>query len=425
MQPSTDHKPSGRIAVADSHGIYTASGYERFAPHRQAGRPPEPPWFSFAELERRGIRQYWHTDLGDLGEPYYRPAGAERLRVCVPARSPGLAMWDLPAARLFAELVRFELATGGELFIQSAAVTSDSILRHCHQGPGTRPVSRTQEPAIARRHDGRPPEAAEGDLVWWAAGPPAGGRYVHHFDLNAAYLGSAGTLALPQGEPRYWQGPQVIDTKPKRAGYWRVALPLPARSGGWPPIARNRGMRARRGEEPAAAWISTPTLELAVSLAPVKVLEGWYWPNTCQGLRPWYERLRDARAALKSGPAFDAVKMIYRAGIGRLGSYNRAQGESDPLFQPTWRHMVIAEARSRVWRRIAKAPTPPIAVQVDGAWWLSDIKDPVQVAAWLGLDLDPIKLGAWKHSGSGPGGKAAKALAAPNPIAALREITHA
>ena len=221
--------------------------------------------------------------------------------------------------------------------------------------------------------------------------------------------------AARRGKPGYWQ-------------IYRGALSARDRptTVGFPPFTNDRPHQER------FVWVTTPTLELVVSANGYRLgdgrfggempLAGWWWPDTCQGLRPWYERLRDARAALApAGPAYDAVKMVYKAGIGRLGSTRRTR-EDDPLYQPTWRHMVIAEARGRIWRRIAKCNRPPVAVQVDGAWWFSDIEDPLAAADELGLPLDPIALGRWKYVGTGSGRDARKALTAQSPIMALRGV---
>lgn len=379
-------------------------------------------------VEVMGARQVWYTDGGpprqsDPARGYERH---ERFSVTVPQLGGLQLAWatGLGGRELFGELWRFERAVG-ELFVQSGAVTSDVLLRHVHQGKSTRPIRSTAEPEIAVRQNGRPAEAGEGDLNWSTTEVPAARwRWVHHFDLNAAYLAAASGLSLPQEgyEPGphgdYGPGGRV----PSIPGYWRVALPLPsARSTrAMPPIAANVSMRGAA----TSAWVTTPTLQLAAQLGPVHVHESLMAVGWCQGLTPWYETLRDARAALRSGPAYEAVKRVYKAGIGRLGSAHRAR-EDDPLYQPGWRHHVIAEARGRIYRRLSKCAYPPIALQVDGGWWLSQSKSPEVTAEKLGLPLDPLALGHWKCKGSAPARPARDALGARDPISGLRGLTGA
>lgn len=417
-----------------THAIKVEEPSGRFATVGAGGFLPWPdsvcwkPCATWADVERwrevHGVKQVWVAadappELQPDGPAYQRREGWS---VTIPGRArdrQGLGVWaGLDGWDLFGELWRWELAMG-VLFVESPAITSDWLLREVHRRG--RRVAETYAPPIAERQDGRAAEAAEGDLLWALPRERAAletrGWWCHHFDANAAYLAAA-NIRLPQGRPLHDRAQAADALAAGLPGYFLVdpsELAVPD----WPvPVETNRRHRGRR-----SIWVTTPTLQLAAQHGATPTIgDAWVWHDHANALRPWYERLRDARTALAdTGPAAAAVKACYRAGIGRLGSTRRGDPAS-PLYQPVWRHLVIAEARGRVWRRIRATGQVPLAVEVDGAWWITPHEDPAEAADWLNLPIGR-DLGQWKHLGSGPASAAAESLAARTPIAALREVT--
>lgn len=355
---------------------------------------------------------------------YWPDGGGAGFEVCVPSWGDG-PFAELDAGELAGELAAYWAATGA-LWQRSGAITSDRILRAELTGAGRLRVRRTVQPPPALRDErGRPPAGEEPPLRWTRArgiedplfqpyllASERRARWCHAFDLNGAFLAAASSLPLPVGDVDHQdQAPVLFDRR--RPGYWLVDLPawadpcLPAPYGG-----------DRRG---GRTWLTTPTVELLADRWSMEPLEAFTWPEAHQYLRRWYERLRDARAALSADPgaALVAVKETYTAGIGRLGSPTRARGIEDPLFQPYWRHAVNAEARARLWARLARTGRRPVAVDVDCVWWLSSHEDPGRLAVELGLKLG-AGLGRWKHAGTIAGGAARELLAGPHPLRDLK-----
>lgn len=294
------------------------------------------------------------------------------------------------AGELLEELARWHRATRGALWRRSGAITSEAWLRQHYAR------SRVLEPTTV------PDDCTgqlEADLLWHrhhAKAVEQRAPWCHAFDLAGMYLSAASSLALPTGEPNHYTGPIPRDLKAplsKWPGYWRTA---------------------------EIGWVTTPTL----AWTGARVLESWVYPHHHRYLEPWYRMLRDARAELlPGGPALDAVKATYREGIGRLGSGRRARGDGDPLHQPYWRQAVIAEARTRLQRRIAKLPQGPVAVDVDALYFLTNTADPSRFAERIGLPMGD-GLGTFHHRGSCAGNEARAALEEPDhhrAIGALRE----
>lgn len=336
---------------------------------------------------------------------------------------------------LFHSLWNLEEALGGLGWMSSGAVTSDVLLRRIHQPPHGRPIRPTAMPAVGLP-DAKGTGAIGGELPlnWhrsWA--PTDRGAWVHHYDLNGAYLAAASKLRLPQGDPvRFTPGAGPRPTAagipgpgaPHRMypGYWHVERP------GWnigilpDPVGQRRATRT-----PRPLWVTSPTLRYLDEIAePYTVTDGWYWLSYSEPLTRWYEILRDARKTL-TGPELRAVKQIYREGIGRLASLHEAtrpvegtavggpkrRGQpDDPLEQPAWAHHVIAESRSRIHRRLMALAAPILAVETDGIWIPADDPDPHAAARHLRLPLGD-GLGEWKHLGTMRAQDAQEALAAP------------
>jgi hypothetical protein len=225
--------------------------------------------------------------------------------------------------------------------------------------------------------------------------------WVHAFDANAQYLGTAASIDLGAGQPEHRTGP--LDFDPKTVGYWLADVPQ-APAGLLPdpftPSSRLAGLTDPAGRR----WMTTPTLALAAELgAPVRVHEAWTWPQSRRFLRPWAEAFRDARAACQGDPnpeaqaVLTAVKAAYNKFFGWLAS-EQVGGE---LARPDWNQLVIAQSRVNLYRKLARLARPPFAVDVDALYITAPTEAAAETAEALGLPLGP-GLGQFKHKGSAP-----------------------
>jgi len=292
------------------------------------------------------------------------------------AHSPWRALTYAPA--LLAELVDFTDATA-MLWRGSGAVTSDAWLRTYY---GKRlepmdwppPAEEDLEPDLRTTREPFPTEARA--------------RYLAAFDVNGMYLSAASSLALPAGQ--YVHRPPIEVVWRARPGYWHFA----------------------------GRWVTTPTaaaLAPGFPGAPGEVYDDAYaWLDYHRYLEPWYRTLRDGRERLLetgAGVALQALKAVYREGVGRFGSVNRTR-ERDPLYLPYWRQAVQAEARTRLERHIAALGQAPVAVEVDCLYFLTNYRNPGLLARGLGLTLGS-GLGRFRFVGSARARDAREALALP------------
>lgn len=419
--------------------------------HARGDRPWHPQTFLELALEARqqGVHSVWihESGLEPLGLPAAPERGLELDGLEWPwlaetgsyaSRVPGLAGWghwsskelehafdlNIPAyvrrrgARPFAGLedawalyhavsLYFE-ATGSKWqWRGNGAMTSDQWLRRRFRGRHAIASSAVAPPYAEGK-------AAEVDFQWTRApsSTEARARWLHAFDANAAYLAAAGGVSCPAGELEHVPaGPSGVDER--TPGYWRFDFreyrgPGPSP---WPAVA--------------PLWLTSPAAAYASSRWGLEPLEAWLWPEHHQYLRPWYDDLRRARAiaAEVGGPALEAVKSIYKAGLGRLASSSRARGEADELFQPYWDQAVTALARCNIHRRIVELDVEPIGVSVDCLYFLTSSPRPEAFAAKIGLPLGD-GLGQYKIVGRPVAGREAReALSSSNhPAAAFRAL---
>lgn len=399
-----------RIGVLDGAGLFLNP---ELAPVEYD--PPKDLAELFTLASHWGLRQIWLTPsaLEALGLPAERPKESaghrflEHGRLAIPAGQrelgPWLSVWgpigwtgtsflevSIPAwdkgspfqgldfaPALLGELLEFTEATG-MLWKRSGAITSDAWLRANVQ------VGTTEYPEIAQ--DGN----IEPDLHWTRAPEGKEGRAqrLYAFDANAMYLGAMSSLALPVGEYLHTVGEPVAPGP----GYFHMA---------------------------PRAWCTRPTLDYRWLNIRELYPEAYTWPESHRFLEPLYRQLRDGRALLLHRPesaALEALKQVYRQGVGRFASTRRTM--PDVLYQPYWRHAVMAEARCRLLRRIDSLLEKPVAVDVDCLYFLSSYKGAEKFATYIGLPIDD-QIGHFKLAGTMPGKKAREALMC-EPSAALR-----
>lgn len=228
--------------------------------------------------------------------------------------------------------------------------------------------------------------------------------FVHHVDLNSAYLAAWQTVELGHGEPEHH--PAGVTFAESIPGVWRIRNDLIA-------MYRRGGMDCDELPTPlhveTQEWVTTPTLRRLTEWAgPVPVLECWTWPARTRYLRGAAERLRDARADLTEDTgaaasiALSAVKALYRVETGRFNLGSRGDNpaserrKASGWWRPDWGNFVRAQARANLHRRLAGYPTKnngwtpglaskPFAIDTDDLLFVSTQPDPAVFAAAIGL----------------------------------------
>jgi hypothetical protein len=258
------------------------------------------------------------------------------------------------------------------------------------------------------------PEPAQ-PAVWLALDPEVP-PWLHSYDTNASWLGACSSLYLGLGRPVHRHGAPDGPFDPEWPGYWRARIegphrfPLPFWTDGRP------------------HWYTSPSLALAREVGlRVEVMEAWTYPERRRALRPWYERLRDARSVfmeLAGGAmgeeqrargrlALAACKATYTRALGWLRGGWLAPGA--PEFRPDWHDSVISKGHANVHRHIHRTwrqhGAAPLGLEVDLVIYGSSEPDPLAAAARLALPLSR-QVGKFKPAASMPGEQLAALLAA-------------
>lgn len=309
---------------------------------------------------------------------------------------------------LLAALGSFKRATGVE-FRRSTGKTGTALLRAVHRG--------ARSPALTSPAPLPPPareSAIEVDVAHYRPLSDAERElsFVHAYDLNGMRLAACSSLACALGEPEHRKA-RSLDVDPSVPGYWLASIEadLPAELFNPFNVGPAIGYRERRTQRHRwLRWYSSPTLALAHELgAEVLCVEAFTFAEHRRYLRPWYERLRDARSQLArsandpaDAAALRAVKLSTNRALGWLaGSFHDA---SDELFRPPWYHAVIATARANLYRRLRKvlsaSAQAPFAIATDCLFYASPERDPI-AAAPPELPLG-AGLGQFKVAGSAP-----------------------
>ena len=207
-------------------------------------------------------------------------------------------------------------------------------------------------------------------------------RYLHAYDRGGSYVAGIAGLELPIGDPVHHRDGTVFDAK--TPGYWLAEIP---ESADWrmPYVLNPRGIQFT-----GPKWVCTPTLERAVALGyQPQILEAWTWPRHGRVLLGWYERFRDASAALDiddpdAQAARNQAKVIRTHGIGIIGSDEHLKGKT--AYSPERRLHVLAKAKANIVYRLQqigeKTGQWPLAVATDTVLYASEDPDPVR--AWPG-----------------------------------------
>lgn len=203
-------------------------------------------------------------------------------------------------------------------------------------------------PPLRAWKDEKAPRVAEGPWLgpWTPAGEYCPGVQL---DRNAQYLGAANSALLPLDGLRHSQVAYGAGWE-NWTGLWEIRVP----GNPEPRLPHPMGVRARPG---AWTWVAQPTVDLLKEMgAEVVSRSAWLCPRSRarRVMVPWYEKLRDARAAV-TGDDDDAravrqaVKDTYSRGIGCLDR------ESRRWYRPDWKAILLATARASLYRSMLKA----------------------------------------------------------------------
>lgn len=347
------------------------------------------------EVVTAAVAEGWHLGGGSDGSapalsPWTRVwrDGAPSVWVCVPAamdREDGDLLRDRPAPvvlarRLakFADAVRFP-------WMVSASSTGFDLLRATRAKDQVRLFAPSTTVPPARNNN------TEIDLDWSRVptAEESAARYVHGYDRGGSHIAAVSSLELGHGDPTHF--PEGCEFDPKLPGYWLID---PVQAGDWrfPNPLNPAGLAY---SEPY--WVTTPTLAFAVRDLDysVTIREAYVWQEHSRIFDPWYQRVRDARAALDTGDpddliARDLVKTMYTRTIGMLGSHQYMTGKKG--YAPERRHHIIAKARANVLRKVVSIgsrtddPQWPVAISNDTVVYVSDDPDPI--SAWPGSEKD-------------------------------------
>lgn len=214
---------------------------------------------------------------------------------------------------------------------------------------------------------------------WCRAPRPDDGRYIHCYDMRAAFLGAARSLRFPTGaamhlqDPRLLFGPLGLATAEHAAAVDLTAAlrnPGPLRKHGWHVQSVYRGALVA-GQHP-------------------EVRDAYVYSQRHEALRDWADTLsaaaRTFRGALDTPAAHLAMavwKDIYRAAIGRLAA--PTFGQARWYFLPFWHAMIEGEVLRRMWT--VACPTnrfPALALLTDEVLLTSPDPDPAIALALCG-----------------------------------------
>jgi hypothetical protein len=207
---------------------------------------------------------------------------------------------------------------------------------------------------------------------WWQ--PPAGIRDIrwpsghpishgHQFDMRSAYLAAAAAVSLPAGRLRQ----TGYDTDGHSPGYYLVRN---VRYGAAILDAYGAAILDALGFELDEAWLCHPTLALLreEGCTP-EIIDSWTAPSAGRLLRPWAERWRDLMATPDLDPHLRTVlKRGYAEAIGLMGA------QTNGIYRPDWRHMIIDQVRASLLRRVINAAYGfglPYKIDVDSVWYHS------------------------------------------------------
>lgn len=237
-----------------------------------------------------------------------------------------------------------------------------------------------------------------GTEQWWG--------YVHTFDANAAYLGSAVNAELGWRELEH-TGPQLFDdTLP---GYWHLELGNTLledlRDSGRPPL-----LRAHAGQ----AWLTTPYVKFLHRHGySFDVVDSWtaqprfhkdgrpLGPAGTRITRRWAESVRNGIVGVDTAGIPEQVvragKRTYTDAVGAM------QGRGMRIERADWGETIIDLWRSTLYDRILSVYKEigywPVRVYTDSVSYADSNPDPAVLAGHIGVHpRGEYRLGYFRHT---------------------------
>lgn len=341
-----------------------------------ARRPPHPFMACKLDIDHRALSPAVSSPgIGEITFGAYREAGD-----------------PFGEARDAAELLRahqeFTGALGGWEYRHSAMSTGWKLMHQRRRGRQL-DLSDASHPAEL---EGVQVEQAYG--AKWARSQLDGARmpYVVAWDVNAQRLAACSRLSLGIAGLQERRG---LPFDKRLPGYHLVKSIDTPYAGRIPPIF-----------EPG--WHTTPRVAMAEYLGlRFDIERSWVWTEHSPYLNPWYERLRDARAALLprarscrgAAIALEVLKQAYLEPLGRLRS-PRLRGFDQ--YRPHWYDSVIGQELGRQYLKMHELVTAGVqvlAVYFDTVIIESDHEQPTAEACAGVLDISD-QAGKWKPVGS-------------------------
>lgn len=352
---------------------------------------------AFVEAGRAADWDIWATSDFDFmsGRLRYQ----SEVLLCIPARSTRwTAFQECSDATVLYAAIKYLHETLNAPIEWSPGRVGLNLIRQVNETPQRKAYIRRSESDL-ELFVRRAGEYHHTDLLWSRPLTDAERDYtwLHRYDKNNAYVGAASGANLGAGEYVYQAQPAFNAKVP---GLWHVLLEGESTFNGYDLPHPTDGQMD--------SWQHTATVRLAQQLGyQVTILEGYFFPEYHQTLRPWYELISHARQQFRTLDAFkhaqaqavayNALKNIYTGSLGKLAEHARAE-KGDRLYRPDWWFGIVTLSKAHIFLKLvelARLGYRPVAVQTDALYFVSQEADPFRAVP--GLVTEEQGIGKFKY----------------------------
>jgi hypothetical protein len=234
---------------------------------------------------------------------------------------------------------------------------------------------------------------------------PMDGKYVHVFDKRSAYMASS-MGEVGRGDPDHWDYYRDADfmtaMQKETPGLWCISAQPPTNGITSPAMAWEDLLSDlpspfnTHGDLPDHEWYYTPQVKLAMLMGfTIQVHEAYIWPKHHRTLRPWVERLWQARQAVRGTPTEAMIKASFTQSLGVMARRPQASEKLQWYHRPDWSGMLTAQHYLRQVKKIMEVAPNYLAVSTDSVAIVSDEANwpDALPAGWLGK---PGQLGEYR-----------------------------